>query len=319
MVKGVSVVIVTLNGKGRLLTTLENLAKQKRIDFDWEVLVIDNNSDDGTAEFVKDFWNEEINRPCPLRVYQEKRAGTLFARNAGFEIAKYRYVLFCDDDNSLCNNYVKTAYEYIQKNSQIAAVGGVGIPKFEAGIIVPKWVYPFLRFLGCGAQGDTTGDTTYKKGCLYTAGAIIDRIWINKLYKEGYEPKLKGRDSKSLIAGEDTELTYGLKAIGGQLHFCEEMEFLHYIPEKRLTLDYFKRLYAAMGYSDFVLEYYYKRKRSLIISWVIVGLSVIKHFVMVKYLGRSLDKIQLLLHLHKQIGKWQAHNKIFRDVLRATL
>jgi glycosyltransferase involved in cell wall biosynthesis len=46
MINGVSVVIVTLNGKGRLLPTLENLAKQRQIDFDWEVLVVDNNSDD---------------------------------------------------------------------------------------------------------------------------------------------------------------------------------------------------------------------------------------------------------------------------------
>jgi glycosyltransferase involved in cell wall biosynthesis len=309
---GVSVVIVTLNGKQRLLPTLEHLAKQEQVDFDWEVLLIDNNSSDGTVEFAQALWNKEL-RPCEFRVFLEKKPGTLYARNAGFEKAYYRYVLFCDDDNSLSSNYVKTAYDYIQKNNDIAAVGGKGIPQFPLGMNPPEWTKPHIRFLGCGAQGETTGDITYQKGCLYTAGAIIDRVWIQKLYAGGYQPKLRGRDSKSLVAGEDTELTYALKSLGGKLHYCEEMEFHHVIPSKRLTLDYFKRLYKAMGYSDFILEYYYKKRKKLIFSGILTLLLTIKYAGKYIFNKNEWNK-QSQLYYHTQLGRLLAHFKLLKYV-----
>lgn len=312
-ISGVSVVIVTLNGKQRLLPTLEHLANQEDIHFNCEVLLIDNNSSDDTVEFSQEFWNRE-NRPCPFRVYKESKAGTLYARNAGFEQANYRYVLFCDDDNSLSSNYVKTAFDYICSNSSIAAVGGKGVPHFEARTDIPDWVKPQLRFLGCGPQGNSTRDTTHEKGCLYTAGAIVDRVWIQNLYASGFEPKLTGRIGNSLIAGEDTELTYALKGIGGQLHYCEAMTFQHVIPAKRLTLDYFKRLYKAMGYSDFILEYYYFPRKNLMLTWLLSFLLIVKYAIL-KVIRSHEPSKQTLLYYYSHLGRWQAHVSLIKGDL----
>jgi glycosyltransferase involved in cell wall biosynthesis len=307
---GVSVVIVTLNGKQRLLPTLEHLANQEDINFDWEVLLIDNNSTDGTSGFVQDYWNKE-GRPCPLRVFQEMKSGTLQARNAGFDMANYRYILFCDDDNSLSSKYVKTAYDYICEDATIAALGGIGIPKFELEITPPDWVNKQIQFLGCGPQGQQTGDTTFYKGCLYTAGAIIDRLWIQRLYASGFEPKLNGRDGKSLVAGEDTELTYALKAIGGKLHYCEDMTFQHVVPANRLTLDYFKRLYKAMGFSDFILEYYYAPRKSLMFTWLLSTLLIVKYAIQKAIRSHEPSK-QTILYYYRHLGRWQANLKLIR-------
>ena len=310
---GVSVVIVTLNGKQRLLPTLEHLAKQEDIHFNWEVLLIDNNSNDGTAEFAQEFWNREM-RPCDLRIYIENKKGQLQARNAGFEQASFRYVLFCDDDNSFSSNYVKIAYEYIRKNNGIAAVGGNGIPQFELGFTLSDWVKPQIRFLGCGPQGEASSDTTFDRGCLYTAGAIIDRLWIDRLRESGFQPKLTGRIGNSLIGGEDTELTYALKAMGGVLHYCEAMTFQHVIPAKRLTLDYFKRLYKAMGYSDFILEYYYFPRKSLMFTWLLSTLLIVKYAIQ-KAIRRHEPSKQTILYYYRHLGRWQAHLKLIKNAL----
>ena len=307
---GVSVVIVTLNGKQRLLPTLEHLANQEDIHFNWEVLLIDNYSNDGTAEFAQEFWNKEP-RPCGLRSYLEDKKGQLHARNAGFDQANFRYVLFCDDDNSLSPNYVKTAFEYIRKNNGIAAVGGKGIPQFESGFTLSDWVKPQIRFLGCGPQGKASGDTTFEKGCLYTAGTIVDRLWIDRLRESGFQPKLTGRNGNSLIGGEDTELTYALKAIGGHLHYCEEMTFQHVIPAKRLTLDYFKRLYKAMGYSDFILEYYYFPRKSLMFTWLLSTLLIVKYAIKKVIRSHEPNK-QTLFYFFRHLGRWQAHVMLIR-------
>ncbi|MBC7511694.1 MAG: glycosyltransferase family 2 protein, partial [Ferruginibacter sp.] len=211
---GVSVVICTHNGKERIKATLKHLANQKNIDFNWEVLIIDNNSNDNTASFAEAYW-QTLNPPCQIKIILESRPGTMYARTSGIINAGYRYLVFCDDDNWLIENFIKTAHIAIKDNSGIAAVGGMGILAFEPDFKTPVWLNKYADYFGSGPQGPADGDTTENKGCLYTAGAILDRVWLSKLYDAGFKSYLKGRDSKSLVAGEDTELTYALKLIGG--------------------------------------------------------------------------------------------------------
>ncbi|WP_411768227.1 glycosyltransferase [Winogradskyella sp. A3E31] len=253
--KGVSIVIVTYNGVGRLQPTLVHIADQKHIDFPCELLLIDNNSTDGTSSFVKETW-ETLGAPLALRIEVEKQSGTMFARQRGIDSSNYRYMVFCDDDNLLNPNYIRQAYDRIKSNEKIAAVGGQGIIEYN-GSSASKWMTPaFERNYGCGPQGKSDGDTTYDKGCLYTAGAILDRQWLSKLYSAGFRSVLKGRDSKSLVAGEDTELTMALKLIGAELHYYSELSFKHVMTPQRITWAYLKRLHEGFGYSNHILSPY---------------------------------------------------------------
>lgn len=252
---GVSVVMVCFNSITRIAPTLQHLVQQREIDFGWEVVLVDNASTDGTAEFVRKFWAEH-HPPCPLRVVTEDRKGTMIARQTGILSASFRYLLFCDDDNWLEPSYLKNAYHHIRGNDSIAAVGGIGQMTFDSNFKTPIWSANFMKSYGCGPQGKTDGDTTFGKGCLYTAGAIIDRAWLSRLYDAGFSSSLKGRDGKSLVAGEDTELTYALKLIGGKLHYSSLMRFEHYMPPGRMNWNYLKRLWRSFGYSDFLLSPY---------------------------------------------------------------
>ncbi|TVZ59146.1 glycosyltransferase involved in cell wall biosynthesis [Flavobacteriaceae bacterium MAR_2010_105] len=256
--QGVSIVIVTYNGRDRLAVTLEHLAQQTDLDFMCELLVIDNNSDDGTADFVRAHW-AALKEPYPLRIQYEHQAGTMYARETGIALAQYRYLLFCDDDNWLPPEYVSIAFRLISQHAQIAAVGGKGIITYASDFEVPTWMCErYERSYGCGAQGKADGDTTHDKGCLYTAGAIFDRVWLDRLYRLGFKTSLKGRDGQSLVAGEDTELTMALILIGGQLHYSSALHFKHYMPSGRIQWDYLKRLWFAFGQSNYVLEPYYR-------------------------------------------------------------
>ena len=72
---GVSVVIVTYNGKSRLSETLKHLALQQSVECPWEVLLIDNNSTDGTAQFAKEYWEGLVSN-ISLRIILEMIAIT---------------------------------------------------------------------------------------------------------------------------------------------------------------------------------------------------------------------------------------------------
>ncbi|HRN94077.1 MAG TPA: glycosyltransferase [Chitinophagales bacterium] len=252
---GVSVVIVTYNGVERLKPTIEHLINQKDISFEWEVLLVDNNSTDGTADFVKKLWDTQASS-CKLRIVSEPKPGQSAARERGIKESNYQYLLFCDDDNWLNENYVKAAFEIINSAENIAAVGGIGIMEYEQDFTPPTWLKPFERSYGTTAQGIEDGDTTNWKGCLYTAGTILNRKWIGKLYNLGFSSSLKGRIGTSLTGGEDIELTYALKLIGGKLFYSSKMHFKHFMPKQRITWDYLKRLWNSFGYSDYIISCY---------------------------------------------------------------
>ena len=255
-IDGVSVVIVTYNGSERLTATLTHLAAQKNILFNFEIIIVDNNSSDNTIEKAQQIW-QELNSPYTLHIVSEKQPGTMFARKRGINEAKYRYMLYCDDDNWLCEDYVSIAYSVICNNNQIAAVGGKGIITYDKNFNIPSWMKNYENNFGTGAQGKIDGDTTNDKGCLYTAGTILDLKWLNQLYTLGFESILKGRDGKTLVAGEDTELTYALKLIGGKLYYSSQMTFKHYMPSERINWKYLKKLWFGFGLADIIISPYH--------------------------------------------------------------
>ena len=91
MLKGISIVIITCNRKEELEKTLKSLNKMK-IDFPFEIIVVDQNSTDGTNQlFVekKDYIQYH---------YSNINLGVAGGRNLGAKLAKYSYLIFIDDD-----------------------------------------------------------------------------------------------------------------------------------------------------------------------------------------------------------------------------
>jgi glycosyl transferase family 2 len=88
----VTVVIPTHNRRARLAVTLGTALEQ--VDVDHEVVVIDEASSDGTADFLAAVHDRR------LRVVRHDPAqGLAAARNAGIAVAQGRWIAFLDDDD----------------------------------------------------------------------------------------------------------------------------------------------------------------------------------------------------------------------------
>ena len=93
----VSVIVCTYNRCGTLAATLESAAALRiPAGVSWELLVVDNNSTDGTREVVLGFAGR-----LPVRYLYEPRQGKTLALNRALAEAQGDLLLFTDDDVQL--------------------------------------------------------------------------------------------------------------------------------------------------------------------------------------------------------------------------
>lgn len=257
-------VICTYNGKNRLVETLIHLIKQNA-NIDWEIVFVDNASVDNTLEFIIQWWAENGNKDIPIMFLSQPRPGKQYAQELGYDKANYEYLLVCDDDNWLCDTYIQTAFEIMEENDQIGALGGRSEAKFENG--KPDWFDNFASKFAVAKQGEKSGDITDKKGALFGAGMITRKSIWHELKKSGFEPVLNClRTNNELIGGEDIEYSFALRLWGKKIWYDERLLFYHFMPASRMTLEYLKRLNKAINKSEFILTAYIDALRNQPIS-----------------------------------------------------
>jgi GT2 family glycosyltransferase len=86
-----SLILITMNRCDELRKTLSDLKEQ---DTDFELIVVDNGSKDGTPEMVREYWPEAI------VIELQSNYGVSGGRNRGIEAATGEILVFLDDDAS---------------------------------------------------------------------------------------------------------------------------------------------------------------------------------------------------------------------------
>ena len=138
----VSVVIPAYNEEKYLPACLEALSRQTFRDF--EVVVVDNNSTDRTAE---------IARSLGARVVHEKIQGMTPARERGFEEAKSEIIARTDADTIVPLTWLSQIYESFQKYPDIVALTGrhefpeLGIVNIPLQWFLDIGYFKFTRFI----------------------------------------------------------------------------------------------------------------------------------------------------------------------------
>jgi len=237
-----SIVICAYNAQSRIRETLDFLSLLEYDPMLFEVLLVDNNSNDNTAEYAMDLWSQS-NCKAPFRIFSEPRPGLSYARQKGIAESSGKYVLFCDDDNHLRSNYLKVADQLFEEIGNKYIIGGAGIPKLDTS--EPSEVckiYSFGHMLAVGAQSNESMDVTASKGWLYGAGLIVPRAAFQELSAAGFKSMLTDRKGSSLATGGDVEICYALTLLGWRLFSSLDLIFYHEIAHSRLKRAYLERL-----------------------------------------------------------------------------
>lgn len=249
----VSIVVCCHNSASRLPETLKHIqAQQDTEGVEWEVVIVDNCSTDGTSDLASSLW--AFAPVAPLRIVREARLGLRHAREQGVASAAFDIISFVDDDNWISKTWVSQVSRIFTENAEIGACGGPSSAVFQND--APEWFSDYAACYAVGAQYPESGDVTWQDGHLWGAGLNVrKRAWMG-LYEDGFAPMLMGRRGKALTSGEDYELCYALRLSGWRLWYEQSLTLQHAIPESRLSLDYLSRLWEGFGAQSVVFDVY---------------------------------------------------------------
>lgn len=105
-----SVIIPALNARSTIARQLEALGDQVE-STGCEVVVVDNGSTDGTADFVKSLAET---RPWLRMIQATELASPGYARNAGVSATATPELLFCDADDVVCFDWISHMLEALR-------------------------------------------------------------------------------------------------------------------------------------------------------------------------------------------------------------
>jgi len=233
-----TIAIPTYNGAQLLPQVLARLQAQICPEsLTWEVIVVDNNSTDATAEIVQHFqqiWRSDV----PLRYFHESQQGISYARQRAVAEATGEWVGFLDDDNFATPNWMAEAYRFGKAHPQAGAIGGQVKAAFTAP--PPIDLGRAARFLAI---------CTYaKQAKLYEpelmrlpagAGLVIRRTAWNQ--------SIPTRLTRTTRGGDDYELSLRLYQHGWEIWYNPDMLIEHHIPPERLEKPYLMKLAGLYG------------------------------------------------------------------------
>jgi glycosyltransferase involved in cell wall biosynthesis len=129
---GITFIICTFNHIKLLRKLIESMLTQHPPACKYEVLIVDNNSSDGTAEYGRGLANSGLR----FRYISESRQGLSWARNAGAKAALFEFLIYLDDDAWLPRDYFRIVCDVVLKEAP-DILGAPIIPDFADP--VPAW------------------------------------------------------------------------------------------------------------------------------------------------------------------------------------
>ena len=183
----VSIIIVNYNGKELLQKCLDSLLKVNYDNF--EIILVDNNSTDGTVEFITK------NYPSLIIIKLDSNKGFAEPNNVAAKISKGKYLLFLNNDTVVTPNFISEMVKVMETDKKIAVC--------QSLLLKPD------------GSVDSSGDFIDHLGVVYNSKTKIDEIrevssakGASMLVRSDIFKKLGGFDQKFFVTFEDVDLCW---------------------------------------------------------------------------------------------------------------
>jgi len=247
-VTSLTVLIGTYNRAALLRETLAALqAMTPPRDCTVDILVVDNNSTDGTAAAVRD---DSGGRRFPVTYLFEPAQGKSFALNAGLSRAAGDIIALTDDDVLPAHDWAARIVEAFRR-SDASFVFGKVLPRWERTPppeLLTERAQAIWGPLAIVDYGDATLDyRPDSHGQRLPIGANLSIRRSALVAIGGWRTDL-GKVNNTLIAGEDHEIFTRLRRHGLYRGIYDPgIVVRHHVPGSRLTRRYFRRWFYWHG------------------------------------------------------------------------
>ncbi|MCM8774478.1 MAG: glycosyltransferase [Candidatus Omnitrophica bacterium] len=247
----ISIVIPTYNRREKLKRCLESLFKQEYPKDNFEIIVVDDGSYDGTKEMLRELSLRHSN----LRYLFQLHKGPAAARNLGIKEARAEIVGFTDNDCIINNDWVKKMVELHRAEESITAIGGrtlVDTHNIKAVV---------SQFLSDGAI-KTAINGKIETIFFPTCNVSLKKNRLNEIFNELF----------TLPAGEDLEFFWRIYKRGGRFIYREDIEIFHRCHD---SLRSFLKQAYMYGRGNFLVQYLHNDHPLLKEIWIGNELSFI--------------------------------------------
>jgi len=226
-----SVIILSYNTEELLRNCLRSIFKSELGKYSMEVIVVDNNSSDGSVEMVKNEFKDKVKL-----IESKKNLGYSGGNNVGLKHAQGEYILFLNSDTEVISEAFKLVVDYMEKNPKVGALtpktilfsGGMD-PDCHRGFPTP-WasVTYFIGLENLFPQSKLFGQYHQLYKDLTKIHEMDAGFGTFLLTRKKIMDKLGGWDDNYFFYGEDLDLFYRIKEDGWKVVFYPKPIVTHY-------------------------------------------------------------------------------------------
>lgn len=234
-----SVIILNYKVPYHLLLCLQSVQKSVQ-HLDAEIIVVDNCSEDESAQLVKKYFQEVI------LLENKTNEGFSKGNNRGVEIAHGEYICLLNPDTVVAENTFENILKFAENHPDFGAIGlkmidGTGnfLPESKRNLPVPK--VAFQKLLG-------NTQNYYAHHLVESENGKVDVLAGAFMFmKKSRYLEVGGLDNDYFMYGEDIDLCYKFSKSGYQNYYIGTETMLHYKGESTVkNAEYAERFYGAM-------------------------------------------------------------------------
>ncbi len=260
-----SIIIVSLNTKEYLLHCIESIFQNKR-SIPWEVVVVDNGSQDESSFEVKKTF------PMVDLIENEKNLGFARAANQGLRRASGRYFLLLNPDAQVKSEAIERLLSFMENHLDAGVVGAqlfnadgtrqnsiANFPSLATELLnknLLRWLFPKTF---PGKERDYPGPIEVDSvigACMMVRREVIKQVGV--------------LDEDYFLFLEETDWCYQIKKGGWKIYHMPQAEIIHFQgksagkDKKKAKVEYYRS------------RYHYFRKNRGISQWVflLIGLMI---------------------------------------------
>jgi len=173
----VSIIIVTYNNIKYTKECISSIYKYSRYPR-FELIVVDNNSSDGSVEFLDELTVKKDNFHL---IKNNANLGFAKANNMGLKMAQGEYIIFLNNDTIVTNDWIVTLLEHFRKDSHLGLLCPVtneigNEVKIDVSIKIPKEIQEFACYYAMTSSSAPRAIKIAPLFCVMTKKLLIDKF-----------------------------------------------------------------------------------------------------------------------------------------------